>query len=395
MARKVHATHITTPDGDRLYVRGRTKEELEQKRAALLVAMGAGVKVADDTTFAQFARTWLQVCKAPPKLRENSYATLSGTLEKHVIPYFGAAPLKDIRPMHIQGFAQSVSGLSRSMQTKCIQALRAIFRSAEDNGLILKSPVRSDLKPGGQAARQEAALTNEQAAALLQAVAGTRAYLFCLLALTTGMRRGEILGLMWEDIDFTRAQITVRHNKVFPAGKSDAPVTTLLKSSAAHRVLPMPLVLQQALLRARAASSSPYVLAMADGRSLSKASFHSLWAIVRTRTASDSRPVGTKLQGSNSGPLAVQLDFTCHPHQLRHTFITQMFESGMDLKQVQYLAGHSTPDMTLRVYTHYRRKSREQETADLVSQAVSYLDTAVGADRAAPLVVLPGGERSR
>lgn len=45
----------------------------------------------------------------------------------------------------------------------------------------------------------------------------------------------------------------------------------------------------------------------------------------------------------------------------------------MDLKQVQYLAGHSTPDMTLRVYTHYRQKTREQETATLVSSAVSYL----------------------
>ena len=120
-------------------------------------------------------------------------------------------------------------------------------------------------------------------------------------------------------------------------------------------------------------STSPYVLCMANGESLSKASFASLWAIVTARTATENRPLGSSIQGSNSGPLKTSLDFSCHPHQLRHTYITQLFETGMDIKQVQYLAGHSSPDMTMKVYTHYRRKSREQETADKVDLACKYL----------------------
>ena len=108
-----------------------------------------------------------------------------------------------------------------------------------------------------------------------------------------------------------------------------------------------------------ASSTSPYVISMKDGASLTRASYHALWQVVDNRSL-----------GSRSGVLS----FRCHPHQLRHTFITQLFESGLDLKQVQYLAGHATPDMTLRVYTHFRKQSRAQETAQQTRAAVAYLN---------------------
>ena len=63
------------------------------------------------------------------------------------------------------------------------------------------------------------------------------------------------------------------------------------------------------------------------------------------------------------------LDFHVHPHQLRHTYITRLFESGLDIKEIQYLAGHATVNMTLRVYTHYQHESRQQSTAQKVCAA--------------------------
>ena len=57
-------------------------------------------------------------------------------------------------------------------------------------------------------------------------------------------------------------------------------------------------------------------------------------------------------------------------HVLRHTYITRLFEAGLDIKEIQYLAGHSTVDMTLRVYTHYDRRSREGQTAEKVREAM-------------------------
>ena len=63
------------------------------------------------------------------------------------------------------------------------------------------------------------------------------------------------------------------------------------------------------------------------------------------------------------------LDFHVTPHQLRHTYITRLFESGLDIKEIQYLAGHSTVDMTLRVYTHYQHENRKK-TAQKVCAAL-------------------------
>lgn len=57
-------------------------------------------------------------------------------------------------------------------------------------------------------------------------------------------------------------------------------------------------------------------------------------------------------------------------HILRHTYITRLFEAGLDIKEIQYLAGHSTVDMTLRVYTHYDRLSRNAKTAEKVRGAL-------------------------
>ena len=57
-------------------------------------------------------------------------------------------------------------------------------------------------------------------------------------------------------------------------------------------------------------------------------------------------------------------------HILRHTYITRLFEAGLDMKELQNLAGHSTMDMTLKVYTHYDRRSREAKTAEKVRNAL-------------------------
>lgn len=121
----------------------------------------------------------------------------------------------------------------------------------------------------------------------------------------------------------------------------------------AYRDLPISDTLLRGLREEKLRSASPFVVAMKDGQSLTKESFRSLWSIVENRTASDDKKLGDKIRGSHSSD-TVSLDFSCRPHLPRHTYITTLFEKGLDVKQVQYLAGHSTPDMTMKVYTHYR-----------------------------------------
>ena len=367
---KTYATHVTTPTGDRVYLRAKTKEELEEKVLEAKIQLRSGVDITQDVPFADYAQTWIKAYKLG-KVRPSSYASIETNLRVHVLPFFSAFKLKDVKPMHIQLFITSLSGKSKSLQDKCIRIVKNIFDSAVDNGMIPRSPVSRSDRATAENSPEEEPLTDEQSLALLNAVDGTRAYIFCLLALSTGMRRGEILGLMWEDIDFKANAIRVTHNKAFILNKLDAPVTALPKTDAGRRVLPMGSLLKECLLLEKAKSKSPFVVSMLNGQSLTKSAYRALWLNVERRTAgSGSVP---RLLGATYGGVKVTLDFKTHPHQLRHTYITKLFEEGLDLKQVQYLAGHSKPEMTLRVYTHYRQKQRATETHEQVCAAVGYL----------------------
>jgi len=91
-----------------------------------------------------------------------------------------------------------------------------------------------------------------------------------------------------------------------------------------------------------------YVIAMENHKPLTKSSYRSLWRLIERELP--------------------EKHITAH--LLRHTYITRLFEAGLDIKEVQYLAGHSTMDITLKVYTHYDRRSRQSRTAEKVREAM-------------------------
>ena len=368
---KSKATHVTAPNGERIYVRGKSAAELNKKVSEIKKQLEVGVDVTDDTLFNDAVDTWLRVYKKR-KVREATYAQLDSLSRVNVRPFFEGVRVKSIKPLDIQLYLDSISHLSHSTQKQAFGIVRSVLRMAEDNGLILKSPIRSTDKAGGEKKPEETPLTDAQIKTLLDALRGTRAYDFCLIALTTGMRRGEIIGLMWEDVDLKKRIIHVRHNKSIPCNAEDAPVTTMTKTDAGKRDIPICDALHRRLIEIRDSDpiESDFVLHMAnDVRSLTKTGMRRLWDQVTVRTVGYK---GRKL-GDHYGDIVTSLDFKCHPHQLRHTFITKLFESGLDLKQVQYLAGHSDPSVTMKIYTHYRAAQRQEETQEQVIKALGFL----------------------
>lgn len=116
--------------------------------------------------------------------------------------------------MQIQAIMASLSDKSNSVQSKVLINLRSIFNTAQENGLVAKSPVSNMLKPGGRKTPEKEALTVQESNLLLERVKNTRAKTFLLTALHTGMRRGEIVGLQWEDIDFEAKVIHLLQSSV-------------------------------------------------------------------------------------------------------------------------------------------------------------------------------------
>jgi integrase len=122
---------------------------------------------------------------------------------------------RDIKPLHVQALVQSASGLSVITQRKIIGTVRAILELAVENSIISRSPVTSSIKAQGAPPKAVEPLTREQTDALLKATRNPRLYTFIVLALYAGLRKGEILGLQWRDIDFTVGVIHVRRSIVF------------------------------------------------------------------------------------------------------------------------------------------------------------------------------------
>ena len=202
------------------------------------------------------------------------------------------------------------------------------------------------LKAGGKKTPEKVALTATESQLLLDRVSNPRARTFLLIALHTGMRRGEIAGLRWDDVDFKKKVIHVRHNAVM--GRYETTISDELKTSAGKRDIPMSEELEEWLLVRKKNSHSQYVIAMENHQPLTKSSYKSMWKLIERELP----------------------EAHVTAHILRHTYITRLFEAGLDIKEVQYLAGHSTVDMTLRVYTHYDRRSREAQTAEKVRNAL-------------------------
>lgn len=348
---KRFATHITAVNGKRVYLSAGSKEELEKKVLQARVEMNAGVDISDVSTFAEYADLWLRVYKSPPKISANSHKLVVSNLRTHVLPFFGSMRLREIKPMHIQMFLTSLGNTSKSLQDKCFQIVKGVLASAVDNGLIAKSPISSTDKPGGTPTKVKKPLTMAQAKELLANLEGKRPYAFVLIALSTGMRRGEILGLMWEDIDFDRNIIHVRHNLAFPCDGGPTYVSTTLKTPTSYRDVPITPSLREFLLSET--RESPYVIHMQNGNPLTKSSFRAMW-----KTVASAKPSGVE---------------DCNPHILRHTFTTRCIASGMDPTSVQHLLGHKDLRVTMGIYNHYLEEERHENTVRLLNGALAYL----------------------
>ena len=336
---------ITLPNGTRKYIYGKTQEELDEKVLKEQILVKAGVDICSEETFGHFAQMWYDIYKKP-YLRENSLNAIKYVLNLHILPVIGDYRIRDITPMQIQAIMANLSDKSNSLQSKVLVNMRSIFNAAQENGLVAKSPVSVMLKPGGKRTPEKETLTPQESQLLLERVKNPRARTFLLIALHTGMRRGEIVGLQWEDIDFTTKMVHIRHNAVM--SETSTTVNDFLKTKSGRRDVPLSEELGEWLAAQKKTSHSKYVLAMQNHKPLTKSSYKSMWKLIERELP----------------------DTHVTAHILRHTYITRLFEAGLDIKEIQYLAGHSTVDMTLKVYTHYDRRSREVQTAEKVREAL-------------------------
>jgi integrase len=202
---------------------------------------------------------------------------------------------------------------------------------------LFRNPARQ-VRPPRPPGREIKILTKPEIAEVLHACKGRGLYLPVLVAVTTGVRRGELFGLRWSDVDFEGARLTVNQSLEWTKGK---PTFKAPKTKGSRRTITLPDLTVQELKIHKAEQAA--------GRlrlGLSKSD------LVFTRA--DGGPVSVDYVGRKFGELIAKLGVTPITfHGLRHTHISHQLMDGVHVKVVSERAGHASVGITLSVYATF------------------------------------------
>ena len=368
---------VPLPDGGYRDVYGKTLAERDEKVEALQRQLAAEKAEREEkgeaVYFFEYAAAWYG--RQAPHMSDQMKAVHARNINSVICPVIGQKKMNEITTDDLADVMVGAAGKSKSYQKKLVMTIKQIFAAAVDANLIPKSPA-AKLQPQGSDPAEKRALTEGQQDTLLQAVAGLPVETFCKIGLYTGMRREEILGLRWDcvELEGKAPHVTVRRACHWPDNFKPV-VTEELKTPNAFRTIPIPPQLVehlkgelQKLGKEKVESGSVYVIHDEEGGALTYSAFRSMWRAVDVRCVSDDYKLGDKIRNHK---IIVTMDFKVTPHILRHTYITRLILAGVPLKRVQYLAGHSDPQITIKIYTDLMGHAPEDLIGDILSAFAS------------------------
>jgi integrase len=358
-----YRAYVENADGKLISVYGKTLEELCEKFDDAEHRSAKDIINRKSPTVKEYAEKWLLMQSA--NIRQTTLIDYTSKVKRHIIAPLGHMRMADVTADDIKLALVPVAKKSASVFKSVNILYKCIFNSAEDSRIITYNPTRFlSTRGGGVPQREKEALTDAQAAQLIETVRDLPPYVFVMLGLYAGLRREEILALKWECVflDTPAPYISVR--RAWHTENNRPVIMTELKTPAARRDIAIPVQLAECLREARESASSEYVVANSEGQPLSYTQFKLLWRYITVRTARPriaKKKVGGQYvkytlypklgeKARNNGRVEYSLDFEVTPHQLRHTYITNLIAAGVDPKTVQYLAGHENSKITMDIY---------------------------------------------
>ena len=332
----------------RKYVYGRTRKEAAEKLDKARQDRSAGLVLSPERQSVEaFLDAWLRDT-VRLTVRETTFENYSILVRTHIIPHLGRIQLQKLTPQQIQTFLNErhESGLSE----RTVQYLHVLLKRSLGQAVkwgLLPRNVAALVDPPRVTQKEMRPLTPAQSLALLEAARGDRLEAAVVLALSTGLRRGEILGLRWEDVDFPAATLSVR-GAVYRVGGRLQRIETKTANSA--RTLRLPQVTARAL---RAHLDRQRIEARVLG---SKWPDTGLVFVSTTGTMMEPARLKDTLDRCIRKAGLPPMRF----HDLRHSCATLLIAQGVPIKLISEILGHTNVRMTLDVYSHVLDEAREE-----------------------------------
>jgi integrase len=325
----------------RTYLYGSSKTEVTQRRDELRDAQRAGGRPADRRlSVGAFARAWLDGLQ----VRRRTEESYRSTMERHVLPSLGSIALSGLSAVEVREMSARLlrDGVGRRTVAYALTVLRVALNQALRDGLIARNPATSVARPK-PAVRRPVYMDAAAAVRFMDAIVGDRLEALYLVAMATGLRRGELLGTFWSDVDLENRQLTIRRALVYRPGDAyefDAP-----KTDRARRVVPLPMMAVEALRLHESRQKRERLAAGPSWQGDPKAPL-----MFATKT-------GRPLAGATvTHALTRHLKRAELPHQrlhdLRHGYASILLAEGVSMRTIQELLGHTTMSTTSDIYTH-------------------------------------------
>ena len=330
-------------------VLGKTQAEVKEKlRTAIENSKRLDYTQTGKYTVGQWMDEWFEAY-AKVKVRPSSHQTYKGYIENHIKPNIGDIPIEKLTSLQLQKFYRLLltegripriesEKQPRELSAKTVRNINQVISSAMDmavrHKLILTNPTEGCELPKVEH-REMKTLPAERLGAFLREAKESGVYELYYMDLATGLSRGELLGLKWEDVDLQNGIIHVRRQ----VARVDGEVKELpLKTKNSYRNISISQDAVAMLTEMEAHRSSDYVFPSSTGGPISPDSVNNMLHRVLKR----------------AGLPSIRF------HDLRHTFATLALQNGVDIKTVSGMLGHFSAGFTLDTYAHVTTSAQKE-----------------------------------
>ncbi|MDO5152097.1 MAG: site-specific integrase [Eubacteriales bacterium] len=334
---------INPENGKQIFknVLGKTQAEVKEKlKRALADSQKLDLAKQGKYTVGTWMDAWFENV-AKIKVRPSSHQTYRGYIDNHIKPNIGNIPLEKLTTMELQKLYRKLLTSGRverveakeqpkGLSAKTVRNINQVISSAMDlavaQKIILENPTNACSLPRVEHKEMQT-IFSEQLQAFLEEAKRSGVYEMYYIELSTGLRRGELLGLKWEDIDMKQGVIRVRRQISRIDGKI---VEAPLKTKNSYRAVTISPQAVEVLKAQKEKTDDEYVFPSPNGGPISPDSVNNMLHRVLDR----------------AGIPRVRF------HDMRHTFATLTLQNGVDIKTVSGMLGHFSAGFTLDTYAH-------------------------------------------